>query len=99
MGPGADLIASLSTALSTPPPGAKATPARAITDASGNASFTLKLGRAPGAEKFVVGAPAAFPSTVDVIETADPPPDGTVIPLVNVSHVAGNSPLGGPGPS
>jgi sugar lactone lactonase YvrE len=82
----------------TPPPGAQAIPPSATTDASGNASFTLTLGRAIGAQAFTVGVGAAFPSTASVTETADPPGDGTIIPLVNAGHVLGNTGIGGPGP-
>ncbi|MCA1827426.1 MAG: hypothetical protein LC689_10890, partial [Myxococcales bacterium] len=83
----------------TPPPGAQATPASAVTDASGNASFTLTLGRAVADQVFSVGVSAAFPPTLAVTETADAPDPGTVIPLVNETHTLGGSGVGGPGPA
>src|SRR5207253_4027337 len=52
----------------TPPPGAQVAPASATTDSSGNASFTLTLGRAAGDQVFAVGAPTAYPSTASVTE-------------------------------
>ncbi|TMA30778.1 MAG: hypothetical protein E6J88_05180, partial [Deltaproteobacteria bacterium] len=81
-----------------PPPGAQAVPASAVTDASGNASFMLTLGRATGDQVFTVGAAAAYPSTTTVTETANTPDPGTMIPLVNAGHALGNS-GGGPGPA
>ncbi len=79
------------------PAGAQAPAAAATSTLDGTVAFTLTLGRAVGAQHFTATTPGAF-APLDLVVTADAPPDGTVVPVVNAGHVAAAAPVTGPAP-
>jgi len=93
---GAPVLAAQAVTV-TAPAGAQAPVAAATSTVDGTVSFTLTLGRAPGPQHFTATTPAAF-APLDLVVTADAPPDGTVIPVVNAAHLGAATPATGPAP-
>jgi len=80
----------------TAPAGARVSPATAAASAAdGTATFTVTLGRAVGAQSFSFATPTTF-SPFALALTADAPPDGTILPVVNASRTSGTGAIGGP---
>lgn len=82
----------------TAPAGAQVNRTSATTDPTGLVTFALTLGRAAGPQDFVVRHDPSYPTTVAARQLADPPADGTVIPLVNAARL-GSGPALGTGPA
>lgn len=74
--------------------GASVTPQTISTNASGQVTFALRLGRQPGPHTFVATATDAPSLTVSA--TAIAPAAGTIIPTVNGSGTSGNAGVPGP---
>jgi hypothetical protein len=85
----------------TAPTGGGVSPAAAASSAvDGTLTFTLRLSRPLGPQHFSASTPAAF-APLDVAVTAERPPDGTVLPLVNATNrqICGICASGVPGPA
>ena len=78
------------------PPGSVVTPRTAISDATGQAVFAVRLSRTLGAQTFTASTPTAQLG-LTVTGTATAPAAGLISTLVNIDHVAGSSGIPGPG--
>ncbi|MBV8762299.1 MAG: thrombospondin type 3 repeat-containing protein [Deltaproteobacteria bacterium] len=68
-----------------PPPGGIVAVAPGATDASGQASFTLRLGPTAGSQMFEVQSPVSAP--LDLTFTANASPPGSTYSVIDVDHV------------
>jgi hypothetical protein len=79
----------------TGPPGSVSSPAIAITDGLGRATFTVRLARTLGTQAYTATTPtAANPLALSAVAVA--PDAGLITTLVGVEHVAGLSGVPGP---
>lgn len=77
-----------------PPPGGTVAVAPGATDASGQASFTLRLGPTAGPQIFEVQSPVSAP--LDLTFTANASPAGSSYSVVDVNHVSNFANVPGP---